>query len=253
VARKKDSRPRHQQIAAELRAAIMSGVLAPGQRLPTTQELASRYQVTGQTVQRTLKVLKEEGFIVGRAGVGVYVRDETPLTLQPASYFPPAGEQQPYRWISEAERRSQRGSTRLVTVGEAVPPPEVARELGIEAGQRAALRHQVLLLDDEPAELVWNYFPMEIARGTPLLERKKIRGGSPRLLADLGYPAREHVDRVSARLATTEEFEALELPDDVPVLRTLRTVYTDRARPVEVSILIKGAHRYELLYRDVIG
>lgn len=57
MARKKDSRPRHRQIAAELRAAVMAGELAPGERLPTTQELASRYQVTGQTVQRTLRVL----------------------------------------------------------------------------------------------------------------------------------------------------------------------------------------------------
>src|SRR5690606_25440562 len=147
------SRPRHQQIAAELRAAIMSGELAPGQQLPTTQQLASRYQVTGQTVQRTLKVLKEEGFVIGRAGGGVYVRNETPLALQPASYFPPAAEQQAYRGMSEARRRSQRGSARLTTVGETVPPPEVARELGLEAGQSAALRHQMLLLDDEPAEL----------------------------------------------------------------------------------------------------
>ncbi|GII79126.1 hypothetical protein Sru01_41080 [Sphaerisporangium rufum] len=67
MAKKPDGRPRHQQIAAEIRALIMSGDLPPGTRLPTTQQLMARYSVTSQTVQRTLNVLKDEGFIAGRA------------------------------------------------------------------------------------------------------------------------------------------------------------------------------------------
>ncbi|MGI8648141.1 MAG: GntR family transcriptional regulator [Mycobacteriales bacterium] len=72
---KSDPRPRHQQIAAEIRAAIMSGDLPPGTKLPPTQQLVTEYGVTNQTVQRTLSVLKGEGFLVGRTGVGVYVRE----------------------------------------------------------------------------------------------------------------------------------------------------------------------------------
>ncbi|GHC72415.1 GntR family transcriptional regulator [Nocardiopsis terrae] len=252
MAKKTDTRPRHQQIAAELRTAIMSGVLQPGERLPTTQQLMERYEVTSQTVQRTLQVLKGEGFVLGKPGVGVFVRPESPLGIQVASYLgaPRAGEAHP--WLKHARERGQKGSTTLLRVERVEPPGQITEALELAPGESAVLRHQLLSLDNEPTELAWNYYPLSIAEGSALEGRARIRGGSPALLAALGFPPREHIDRVSARLSTTGEFEALELPDDVPVLRTLRTVYTDDARPVEASVLVKGGHRYELVYRDSI-
>jgi hypothetical protein len=53
-------------------------------------------------------------------------------------------------------------------------------------------------------------------------------------------------------LGDLEEVSLLVLPDGVPVLRQLRTVLTDDDRPVEVSVLIKGAHLYELQYQQPI-
>lgn len=251
--RREDTRPRHQQIAASLRAAIMSGDLEPGEQLPTTQQLMERYEVTGQTVQRTLQVLKKEGFVFGRAGVGVFVRAKTPLAIQVASYLSPPLRGGAHPWMSRAEERGQRGTAKLLDVMRVKPPNQVEEALGTAPDEEVALRHQLLLLDDEPVELVWNYYPLSIADGTPLERRARIRGGSPSLLANLGYPPREHVDRVSVRLATSEEFRALELPDDVPVLRTLRTVYSDDGRPVEASVLVKGGHRHELAYWGTIS
>jgi GntR family transcriptional regulator len=57
---------------------------------------------------------------------------------------------------------------------------------------------------------------------------------------------------VAARLPTTEELETLELPIDVPVLRQFGVVYS-ATRAVEAAILIKGAHRYEVQYRETIS
>jgi len=37
------------------------------------------------------------------------------------------------------------------------------------------------------------------------------------------------------------------------VIRQLRVVYSDDERPVEASVLIKGAHLYELLYRQTVA
>ncbi|WP_017557922.1 GntR family transcriptional regulator [Nocardiopsis baichengensis] len=251
MARKRDPRPRHQQIAAEIRALIMSGDMPPGQRLPTTAQLMERYQVTSQTVQRTLGVLKEEGFLVGRAGVGVFVRGEAPLAIQPAAYMPPADGQDPYRWMTEAERRSQQGAVDLLSVEEVRPPQRIAEFFELGEDGRAVRRRQLLLLDGEPVELADVFFPAELAHGTALTENKRIRGGAPKLLADLGYPPDEWVDRVSTRLPTSEELKLLELPDDAPVLRTLRVVY-GAGRPVQAEVLIKGGHLYELMYQQDI-
>ncbi len=57
------------------------------------------------------------------------------------------------------------------------------------------------------------------------------------------------MDRVSARVATQEQYSTLRLPGDLPVLlRTLRTVYGDDERPVEVTVMVKAGHLYELQY-----
>lgn len=93
-----------------------------------------------------------------------------------------------------------------------------------------------------------SYYPPDIARGTALGEPRRIRGGTPTLLVELGFPPRRSVDRVSARVATQEQYAALRLPGELPVLRTLRTVYGDGDRPVEVTVMVKAGHLYELRY-----
>ncbi|GAA2369501.1 GntR family transcriptional regulator [Catellatospora methionotrophica] len=247
----RDARPRHHQIAAELRALIMSGELATGTRLESTQQLMTRFAVTGQTVQRALAVLKDEGFVVGRAGLGVFVRDLSPLAIEPAAYMPPARPGAGSRWTDGGGHG--RGRIHLVDVREVQPPASVAVALGLADGVGAQLRQQVLFLDDEPVELAWLYFPLDLARGTALAERRLVRGGIPRLLAEAGHPPVDWTDRISARSATTEEARLLELPGEVPVLRTARTVRTDGGRPIEASVLVKGAHRYELSYHQVVA
>jgi GntR family transcriptional regulator len=154
--------------------------------------------------------------------------------------------------LTEAGKRSQRGKVRLLDVVEVTPPVAVAEALDLSADGTAALRHQMLMLDDEPMELAWVYFPMKIAQGTALLEKRLIRGGSPTLLTELGHRPHEWVDRLSTRLPTTEELVTLDLPDDVPILRTLRVVYSAAGRPIEASVLVKGGHLYELIYQQHI-
>lgn len=44
--------------------------------------------------------------------------------------------------------------------------------------------------------------PLELARGTAMMDRRKIKGGTPALRAELGYPPRLSVDKVSARVPT---------------------------------------------------
>lgn len=237
MASKRDGRPRYQQIAADLRAQIMSGELAPGEQLPSTQHLVRRYAAANATIQNALAALKGEGFVYSRVGKGVYVRDKQPFVVQVAPYFTPTPTGYSYRLLDVTEDR---------------PPAEITEALNLSDNGTAILRKRLTLHDGDPVDLSWSYYPTEIAAHSPLAARTKIPGGAPQALTTLGYPQRNFTDRLSARLPTTEELENLELPDDVPIIRQFRTVYSDERRPVEASILIKGAHLYELLYHQTI-
>lgn len=72
----------YQQIADEIEHAILSGVLAPGTRLPSEHELAEQYGVSRNVVREALKRLKEHGLILIRTGSGAFV--STP-TAQPVT------------------------------------------------------------------------------------------------------------------------------------------------------------------------
>ena len=240
-------RSRQRQLAGDLRAQILSGDIGPGERLPTTAQLTQRYGVNNMTVTRALAILKAEGLVEGQRGRSVVATGRRPAVVR-ADHYPDPEPHGPFPWIAEAARRSRVGSARLIEVVELPAPTQVAAAFEIDVGAPVVVRHQLLLLDDEPAELVWTHYPIDIARGTALAEPARMRGGSPAVLSALGFPLRSAIDQVSARFATVAEFVALRLPEDVPILRQFRVAYTDGGRPVEVTIMIKAAQQYEIQY-----
>lgn len=244
----RDHRSLHERIAADLRDEIMSGDLAPGAKVPSTVRLKERFDASSATIQKALQLLKDEGLVVGRAGAAVTVREHRQRTMRPAAYMAPVGSGERFRWLTEAEKHGGPARSRLLDVAEVVPPADVRGLLGLADDETAVLRRQILTIADEPVELVASYYPVDIARGTAVAENRKIRGGTPTLLAEMGFPPRVSVDRVSARIPTQEQAAALELPGNLPVLRTLRVVYTDGERPIEVTVMVKAGHLYELQY-----
>lgn len=63
----------YQQVAAVIRAAIESGELAPGDRLPAQPRLAQEAGVAKTVVQNALAVLKSEGLVYSVARLGTFV------------------------------------------------------------------------------------------------------------------------------------------------------------------------------------
>lgn len=80
-----DPRPPYQQVAAALRAAILTRKIEPGEKLPSQAELTQRYGVARMTIQQALRILKDEGLVSSRQGSGMYVRERTarPVGLRP--------------------------------------------------------------------------------------------------------------------------------------------------------------------------
>jgi DNA-binding transcriptional regulator YhcF (GntR family) len=80
-----DPRTPRRQLADLLRAAILTGKLAPGSQIPSGPELAERYKVSKVTAQQAVNELRNEGLVVARRGSGTFVRErpQKPLGLRP--------------------------------------------------------------------------------------------------------------------------------------------------------------------------
>ncbi|MEU5496143.1 UTRA domain-containing protein [Streptomyces griseofuscus] len=142
-----------------------------------------------------------------------------------------------------SEEVRQRGGQLLAEVGEVDPPAEVATALRLAADEKAAVRRRIILLDDQAIELADSYYPMSVAGGTALMEKRKIKGGAPTLLAQLGYKARRVSEDLEFRPATQAERLGLALPNDAHVLTLLRTTSTEDGSPFEVQFMVMKAPR----------
>ena len=61
------------EMMASIRARVESGEWVPGQKLPSTRELMSEYDVGESTVFNSMQLLEAEGLIVNRHGAGRFV------------------------------------------------------------------------------------------------------------------------------------------------------------------------------------
>lgn len=67
--------PIYRQLVTQVVLAILSGDLAPGDRLPSTRELARRFSIHPNTISAGYRELEREGWTEYRHGSGVYVRN----------------------------------------------------------------------------------------------------------------------------------------------------------------------------------
>ena len=77
--------PVRQQLVTQVVLGILCNDLAPGQRLPSTRELARRFRIHSNTVSAAYRQLGKEKWVEFRRGSGVYVRGVRPKGAVAAS------------------------------------------------------------------------------------------------------------------------------------------------------------------------
>ena len=69
----RDARPIYTQIYDGLREQILTGILQPGDKLPSVRELAGTLAINPNTIQRSYNLLESDGWITSVAGKGSFV------------------------------------------------------------------------------------------------------------------------------------------------------------------------------------
>ena len=69
----RDSRPIYEQVKDSLRRLMVTGVLAPGDKLPSVRSMATQLSINPNTIQRAYRQLEMEGWIATVPGKGCFV------------------------------------------------------------------------------------------------------------------------------------------------------------------------------------
>lgn len=72
-----DDRPIYVQLMETITAAIASGTLAAGSRLPSVREMAAQAGVNPNTMQRALSELERDGLLYSQRTAGRFVTDQS--------------------------------------------------------------------------------------------------------------------------------------------------------------------------------
>ncbi|MFE7757646.1 GntR family transcriptional regulator [Streptomyces sp. NPDC057429] len=203
---KADNRPPYARIAGHYRDLIGSGELAPGDLLPSIRALANQWNVSTATADRAMKLLRDEKLVHGIPGVGTEVMAR-PVSLASGSERHDRSSKTKSSW-GVGEKSSGH------TAGMVPAPKDVARVLGIDPGDDVIRRSRVYRDAHGIVSHSTSWIPAEFARVLPELARsERLKGGlSLDLIAEAtGRQVEQRIDEETARIATKEDLELLEL------------------------------------------
>jgi GntR family transcriptional regulator len=201
---------KHAEISAQIEQAIMSGALAPGDRLPPERTLAAAHGVSRMTVRQALQTLEARGLLrraIGRSGGSFVARPKLERDLGTFSGL-----------SEQLARQGVVAGARVLSAVEAGPAIEIVR---------------VRLADGEPLALERSSFPSDRFRGLLGLDLT----GSLYDLLDEHFDAApvRAVERIEPVLADSDEAAALGLRLGAPLMLVDRVAYDAEGLPVETA------------------
>jgi GntR family transcriptional regulator len=235
------------QIADHLRDAIEKGRLAQNEQIPSETVLTEHYGVARMTVRNAIQVLQSEGLVLAEHGRGVFVRPRPPVRRLASDRFARRNrEQGKAAFIAEAEQQGSKPEVDRIVISEERPSRDIASRLSTTG--KVLARRRRYLLDGQPVETAVSYIPLDIARGTPIVEVNPGPGGIYARLEEAGHRLDHFDEEVRSRMPVPEESRALRLSPGVPVFQLSRTAYDTEGRAVEVCDTIMAADAYVLAY-----
>ncbi len=226
--------PLYVQIRKTLRDDIVNKVLAPGQKLPSEDELAVRFGVSRMTVRQGIADLIDEGLLYRRHGVGTFVsqshieRDHTHLTS----------------FMESAKEEGLDATIRLLIADILPAKLKVARSLSLNEGDLVIRVKTLRFVEKIPITVHDAYVPYKLF--PQLLQEDLEAQHLWAIFESYGVRVKRAVQRLMAREAEEEIARLLEVDEGVPILYKERTVYLDDGTPVEFTYCYNRGDRYSL-------
>jgi GntR family transcriptional regulator len=247
--------PLYRRISDELRGDIESGVLAPGDQLPTELELRERFGASRNTIRDAIKRLLGLGLVETRPGQGTFVAQ----VMEPFTYALHRGgpesddlsEFDVYVAKEESRGRHLQATPARVEIQRATEG--LAAQLGIIEGDPVISSGQVLIIDDIPWAVQTIFYPMEFVNkgALRLIEPAPLEEGALVYLnEELGLTQASWRDLIQCRIADSQEAKSLHIRQDgqALVFEIQRTGFDETGRPMRLAVTALPTDRNRFIY-----
>jgi GntR family transcriptional regulator len=220
---------RYQTIADTLRTRITDGELPAGRLLPSEADLSGDFNASRVTIRRALEVLRTEGLVDSRQGLGWFVAAD-PLRQSLAQLGT----------IESQLATEGVASTRQILDFRFGPAPTRVRDtLGCDTVLRV---RRLNLANDHPFAVVTVWCPEHLGAS---LSRTDVERSPFYELIDVELGGA--VQTIAAGAAGAADAELLQIPPGAPVLRCERITSSLDGRPVLVSEHVFPGHLTEFV------
>jgi GntR family transcriptional regulator len=242
----------HRQLADQIREAIATGALRPGEALPSETELTELSGLSRTAVRAGLDALVGEGRIIKRSGHATRVAVPPPVRHMATSRY--QDELDLLRSLGDEPHPESSAFTTDHGVDWAAYSVQAAysedaanrddvERLDITPGAPVLRRQLVKLVADRPVQVQESVIPLELVAGTPVAdpERQPWPGGTIAELYSVGLEVAHVSEEARARTPSTAERRLLEMEAAGAVWDIVRTFYVgsgDERRPVEYSTVV---------------
>ncbi|MEJ1158968.1 GntR family transcriptional regulator [Prosthecomicrobium sp. N25] len=205
-----------------LKERILSGALAPGERLPGEPSLAAAHGLSRVTVRRALDGLARDGLVTRLPGTGTFVSEppgRPKVVADLANMF------------AHLVAMGRATKVKLLSFSYVVPPPAVAAQLHLAPGERTQASLRVRYYEDVPFSYLSTHVPERI--GVTYSEADLANRPLLELLERSGVVAARAEQTISATLAGPESAAALGVELGSPLISLTRIVLDQEGRGVE--------------------
>lgn len=217
--------PLYFQVAEQFERAILSGAIAPGEKIDNEISLANSLGLSRPTMRQAIQVLVDKGMLVRKRGVGTQVvHGKISRSVELTSLF------------DDLSAAGQKPRSDVLGLAQIPATEDVAQELQLAVGDVVWSLERLRYIGEEPLALMHNFLPADVIDLTGIDLAKTGLYASLRQSGILMRVARQ---RIGARRAETRDARLLHEKRGAPLLTMQRTAYDNSGRAVEY-----GQHAY---------
>lgn len=222
--------PLYFQVAEQIERAILSGAIAPGEKIDNEISLANDLGLSRPTMRQAIQVLVDKGMLVRKRGVGTQVvHGKISRSVELTSLFDD---------LSVAGQKPRSDVLEL----EKIPATEsVAQELQLAVGDLVWSLERLRYIGEEPLALMHNFLP---ADAIDLSQVDLAKTGLYASLRQRGILMRVARQRIGARRADARDARLLHEKRGAPLLTMQRTTYDNAGQAVEFGLHAYRADMY---------
>lgn len=214
----------------DIRSKIKTGIYAPGEKIPSENNLCKIYSASRVTVRTALEELASEGVLIRKKGSGTYV---SPRLNDSNSYLIGS-------FTQNCKNAGMKPSTQTLSVRSVIPPENISRLLGNE--NEAIEVQRIRFADKRPCVLEIDYLPSKLQtvanrlkHEPSMFEALKCEGIGPIVGFD---------DRFGACLAGDSMATELDCQPNTPLLTVLERLSDASGATIYISQQFIVTDRY---------